>query len=55
MNKTFSRVLWVIAGILLVIAGIICLRNPDVALGSLSLMLGITMLWVSRRSWMPQG
>ena len=45
MNKTFSRVLWVIAGILLVIAGIICLRNPDVALGSLSLMLGITMLF----------
>lgn len=45
MNKTLSRVLWVVAGILLVIAGVLCIKNPEVVVGSLSLLLGIAMLF----------
>ena len=44
MNRTVSRVLWIIAGILLMIAGIYCLCNPDVGLLTLSLYIGIAML-----------
>ena len=36
MNRTLSRALWIIAGALLVIAGVICLVNPDIALSSLA-------------------
>lgn len=44
MNPTVSRVLWGLAGILFLLAGIYCLCNPDVGLLSLSLYLGIVML-----------
>lgn len=30
MNRTISRVLWIVAGVLLIIAGVYCLCNPDV-------------------------
>lgn len=43
--KTLSRVLWVIAGILLIIAGIFCLKSPAAAIAGLSLYLGIAMLF----------
>lgn len=45
MNRTVSRVLWVITGVLLVIAGIICLRSPATAVASLTLFFGIAMLF----------
>lgn len=45
MSRTFSRVLWIISGILLVIAGIICLQSPAAALSSLSLFFGVAMLF----------
>lgn len=44
MNRTVSRVLWIIAGVILIIAGIFCLCNPDVGLLTMSLCLGIAML-----------
>ena len=44
MNQTVSRVLWIIAGVLLLIAGVICLLNPGAALVTMSLYLGISML-----------
>lgn len=43
--KTLSRVLWIIAGILLIIAGIFCLKSPATAIAGLSLYLGIAMLF----------
>ena len=45
MNRTLSRALWIIAGALLVIAGVICLVNPDIALSSLAALFGIAMLF----------
>lgn len=45
MNRTVSRVLWILAGILLIAAGVACLINPSVALTGLSLMLGIAMMF----------
>lgn len=45
MNRTVSRVLWVIAGVLLIIAGAICLANPGTAIASLAVLLGIVMLF----------
>lgn len=45
MNKTLSRVLWVIAGVLLIAAGVYCFVSPDAALSGLSLMLGFAMLF----------
>ena len=45
MSRTTSRVLWVIAGVLLVIAGIACLRNLGAALTSMTAILGIAMLF----------
>ena len=44
MNQTISRVLWILAGVLLIIAGVICLVNPGAAWTILSLYLGISML-----------
>lgn len=44
MNRTISRVLWIVAGVLLIIAGVYCLCNPDVGLLALSLYIGIVML-----------
>lgn len=45
MNKTVSRVLWIIAGALLVIAGVCCMRTPRIALYSLPLIFGLVMLF----------
>lgn len=45
MNRTISRVLWVLAGFLLVVAGVTCLMSPGAAVSSLSLFLGIAMLF----------
>ena len=45
MNQTVSRILWIIAGALLIIAGVICLMNPGTALLTMSLYLGISMLF----------
>ena len=45
MSRTTSRVLWVIAGVLLVIAGIACLRDPGAAFTSMTVILGIAMLF----------
>ncbi len=44
MSKNFSRVLWALAGILLVIAGVTCLAQPAVALVTMSVFLGVSML-----------
>lgn len=45
MSKTFSRVLWVISGVLLILCGILCLSRPVVALAAISLFLGLSMLF----------
>lgn len=44
MSQTVSRILWAVVGILLLVAGMICLSNPGVALATLSLYLGVAML-----------
>lgn len=44
MKHTVSRVLWAIIGILLIIAGCICLWNPDIALSTISVFLGVVVL-----------
>lgn len=44
MHRTVSRVLWIVAGALLIIAGVYCLCRPDAGLLTLSLYIGITML-----------
>ena len=45
MSKTFSRVLWIISGVLLILCGILCLSRPVVALAAISLFLGLSMLF----------
>lgn len=45
MQKTTSRVLWVIVGVLLLITGIACLAHPAATLGGLSIFLGLSMLF----------
>lgn len=45
MSKTVSRVLWVLAGAVLIVAGVVCLIHPGIALSSASLLLGIVMLF----------
>ena len=42
--KTVTRVLWAVAGVILILAGVFCLSNLGVAIVSLSLWLGISML-----------
>ena len=44
MNRTFSKVMWMIAGIFLIIAGIICLSSPSAGLSAISLLLGSFLL-----------
>lgn len=41
MNNLFSRVLWIISGILLAAAGILCMAKPGAALGSLAFFIGL--------------
>ena len=38
MNKTVSRVLWIVAGVLLSVAGGGCMRHPGAALSGLSFL-----------------
>ena len=45
MNKTVSRVLWIVAGILLIAVGIACFFHPGATLGGLSVALGLAMLF----------
>ena len=44
MSRKVSRVLWIIAGVLLILAGVFCWANPGLALTTLSLYLGLSML-----------
>ncbi len=44
MNKTVSRVLWVLAGVLLIAAGVVCFARPGAALDGISWLLGFVML-----------
>ena len=44
MTQKMSRVLWIIAGAVLMIAGVICLLSPAAALAGLSFFLGTAML-----------
>ena len=44
MNQTVSRILWILSGALLLIAGVICLVNPGTALLTISIYLGTSML-----------
>ena len=41
MNKTVSRVLWIVAGVLLIVAGGACMLHPGAALSGLSFLLGM--------------
>ncbi|PWL71877.1 MAG: hypothetical protein DBY25_03755 [Clostridiales bacterium] len=41
---TFLRVIWIVSGVLLLIAGILCFISPSVALQSIALWLGLFML-----------
>lgn len=43
-NSTVIRALWIISGILLLVAGVYMLVNPAAGVASMSLMLGIIML-----------
>lgn len=40
----FSRVLWVISGVLLLMAGVLSILNPAVSLSALAVMIGVAML-----------
>ena len=44
MSKTAYRVLWIIAGVLLIVAGVVCMSWEVAALASLALFLGVSML-----------
>lgn len=45
MSKTTSRVLWIIAGILLIIAGIGCMRDPGEIIYGLPFIFGVAMMF----------
>ena len=45
MRKTSSRVLWILSGVLLILAGVLCLRSPGTALEGLTVILGLVMLF----------
>ena len=45
MSRTMSRVLWIIAGIFLIIAGIGCMRNPGEVLYGLPFIFGVAMMF----------
>ena len=47
MNKTVSRVLWIVAGVLLIVAGGACMLHPGATLSGLSFLLGICLLYTS--------
>ena len=45
MSKTTSRVLWIIAGIILIIAGIGCMGHPGEVLYELPFIFGVAMMF----------
>lgn len=45
MNRTLSRLLWIIAGVILIISGVSCIMRPELLLYSLSFIFGIAMLF----------
>ena len=45
MSRTMSRVLWIIAGVFLIIAGIGCMRNPGEVLYGLPFIFGVAMMF----------
>ena len=45
MSRTMSRVLWIIAGIFLIIAEIGCMRNPGEVLYGLPFIFGVAMMF----------
>lgn len=45
MSKTTSKVLWILAGIFLIITGIGCLRNPGEILYGLPIIFGVAMMF----------
>ena len=49
MNKTVSRVLWIVAGVLLIVAGGACMLHPGATLSGLSFLLGMAMLFSGGR------
>ena len=48
MNKTATRVLWILAGIALIVMGVVCIANPDSTLSGLSVLLGLAMMFSGR-------
>ena len=44
MNRTLSRVLWIAAGVLLMVAGVACMANHGAVLTGMTIFLGIAML-----------
>ena len=44
MRKTIYRGLWGVAGVLLMIAGVLCMIWEEAALASLAAILGVVML-----------
>lgn len=44
MKSTVYKVLWLISGILLIVAGVFCIINPQATLLSLAIVLGVFML-----------
>lgn len=45
MNKTVSRVLWIVAGVLLIVAGGACMLHPGATLSGLSFLLGMAKIY----------
>lgn len=45
MSNFFAKILWVIMGMLLIVAGAFCIVSPTVALGSLAFVIGVAMLF----------
>ncbi len=43
-NNMLMRILWILSGILLIIAGVICVADPTAALVSFAAFLGVVML-----------
>ena len=45
MTRMLSRILWILAGVLLIAAGVLCLVSPGTAISSLTVVLGTAMLF----------
>lgn len=44
MGNLFSRILWILSGVLLIVCGIVCMVNPGITMSTLSMFLGIAVL-----------